>query len=135
MNTNNGGGYLGAGHDSRSAFPRRKLAQYRRLLPHGLWGGQRLKNTWSLAIWPVVISCGMASSASIMEPMRDSAFNMGTDNAWSICNSIVYIVLGFGRSSISISTIIFFKAKNSFFARFVGLDFASVGLFFPFIHA
>lgn len=31
----------------------------------------------------------------VMEPMRDTAFNMGTNNAWSICNSIVYIVLGF----------------------------------------
>jgi phosphatidylglycerol:prolipoprotein diacylglycerol transferase len=32
----------------------------------------------------------------IMEPMRNENFNMGTDNAWSIANSLVYIVLGFG---------------------------------------
>jgi phosphatidylglycerol:prolipoprotein diacylglycerol transferase len=32
----------------------------------------------------------------IMEPMRNETFNMGTDNAWSIANSLVYIVLGGG---------------------------------------
>ncbi len=30
----------------------------------------------------------------IMEPFRDTNFNMGTDNAWSICNSLIYILLG-----------------------------------------
>ncbi len=30
----------------------------------------------------------------IMEPMRNSSFNMGADNAWSICNSLIYIVIG-----------------------------------------
>lgn len=30
----------------------------------------------------------------IMEPMRNANFNMGTDNAWSICNSIAYILIG-----------------------------------------
>ena len=30
----------------------------------------------------------------IMEPMRNSSFNMGADNAWSVCNSLVYIVIG-----------------------------------------
>ncbi len=30
----------------------------------------------------------------IMEPMRNSSFNMGADNAWSVCNSLIYIVIG-----------------------------------------
>lgn len=30
----------------------------------------------------------------IMEPMRDSKFNMGMDNAWSVINSIAYIAIG-----------------------------------------
>jgi phosphatidylglycerol:prolipoprotein diacylglycerol transferase len=30
----------------------------------------------------------------IMEPMRNSTFNMGSDNAWSICNSLIYIIIG-----------------------------------------
>lgn len=30
----------------------------------------------------------------ILEPFRDSNFNMGTDNAWSICNSLIYVLLG-----------------------------------------
>lgn len=30
----------------------------------------------------------------IMEPFRDTNFNMGTDNAWSICNSLIYILIG-----------------------------------------
>lgn len=30
----------------------------------------------------------------IMEPFRDVNFNMGTDNAWSICNSLIYILIG-----------------------------------------
>lgn len=30
----------------------------------------------------------------ILEPFRDSNFNMGTDNAWSICNSLIYVLIG-----------------------------------------
>lgn len=30
----------------------------------------------------------------IMEPMRDGNFNMGSDNSWSIVNSLIYILLG-----------------------------------------
>ena len=29
-----------------------------------------------------------------LEPLRDSTYNMGMDNSWSICNSLVYILLG-----------------------------------------
>ncbi len=35
----------------------------------------------------------------IMEPMRNSSFNMGADNAWSICNSLIYIVIGLALCS------------------------------------
>ena len=30
----------------------------------------------------------------IMEPLRDGNFNMGTDNMWSVWNSMIYIILG-----------------------------------------
>ena len=30
----------------------------------------------------------------ILEPLRDSNYNMGTDNSWSICNSMAYIFIG-----------------------------------------
>ncbi len=35
----------------------------------------------------------------IMEPMRNASFNMGADNAWSICNSLIYIVIGLALCS------------------------------------
>lgn len=30
----------------------------------------------------------------IMEPMRDTEFNMGSDNSWSVVNSLIYILIG-----------------------------------------
>ncbi len=32
----------------------------------------------------------------IMEPFRDPSFNMGSDNAWSVINSLMYILIGIG---------------------------------------
>ena len=32
----------------------------------------------------------------ILEPLRDSNFNMGSDNSWSICNALIYIITGVG---------------------------------------
>jgi phosphatidylglycerol:prolipoprotein diacylglycerol transferase len=32
----------------------------------------------------------------IMEPLRNSSFNMGSDNSWSIMNSLIYILIGIG---------------------------------------
>ena len=32
----------------------------------------------------------------ILEPLRDANFNMGSDNSWSICNSLIYIITGVG---------------------------------------
>ncbi|MCR4562383.1 MAG: prolipoprotein diacylglyceryl transferase [Bacilli bacterium] len=35
-----------------------------------------------------------------MEPMRDTTFNMGTDNSWSMCNALIYIAIGLGIISM-----------------------------------
>jgi hypothetical protein len=72
------------------------LPQYRRLLPLRLWGGQRTQEIHRQRRFARRYFLWYGIVRLIMEPMRDSAFNMGTDNAWSICNSIVYIVLGLG---------------------------------------
>jgi len=32
----------------------------------------------------------------ILEPLRDSAYNMGADNAWSVWSSLIYVILGLG---------------------------------------
>ncbi len=48
----------------------------------------------------------------IMEPFRDTDFNMGTDNAWSIINSLMYIVIGVGMIAI-IHLLSYDKKENS----------------------
>lgn len=45
----------------------------------------------------------------ILEPFRDANFNMGSDNSWSICNSLIYIIVGLG---IIASTHLFEAIKN-----------------------
>ncbi len=45
----------------------------------------------------------------ILEPMRDANFNMGSDNSWSICNSLMYIIAGLG---IIASTHLYEAIKN-----------------------
>ena len=45
----------------------------------------------------------------ILEPLRDANFNMGTDNSWSICNSLIYIIVGLG---IIAATHLFEAIKN-----------------------
>ena len=45
----------------------------------------------------------------ILEPMRDANFNMGSDNSWSICNSLIYIISGLG---IVASTHLYEAIKN-----------------------
>ncbi len=69
---------------------------------------------------------------SIMEPLRDTAFNMGTDNAWSVINSLAYILIGLG-------IILCFhlydhqKEKKSLLPfPFISLLFAFISLFLPF---
>ncbi len=48
----------------------------------------------------------------IMEPLRDEAFNMGTDNAWSVINSLMYILIGVGMIAI-IQLLSYQKKENS----------------------
>lgn len=48
----------------------------------------------------------------IMEPLRDEAFNMGTDNAWSVINSLMYILIGVGMIVI-IQLLSYEKKENS----------------------
>lgn len=69
---------------------------------------------------------------AIMEPMRDQAFNMGTDNAWSVINSLGYILIG-------IAVILAFhlydreKEKKSILpASCISILFVFTSLFLPF---
>lgn len=69
----------------------------------------------------------------IMEPMRNANFNMGTDNAWSICNSIAYILIG-------ISLIVAFHLSDLLKKKQKTLHFPIIGIcllipcfFFPFL--
>jgi phosphatidylglycerol:prolipoprotein diacylglycerol transferase len=131
MNTNNSGGYLGANMIHVPLFLVESLLNIggyfllvygigkglkKYLVPGDLGGGYFL--------WYGIVRL-------IMEPMRDSAFNMGTDNAWSICNSIVYIVIGVGA-------ILFFhlhdylkKKEGSSWPYALASIFAFAGLAFP----
>ena len=67
----------------------------------------------------------------IMEPLRDTNFNMGTDNAWSVVNSIAYILIG-----LAISLLLHlhdgYKAKGSFLPYAISAAAISfVALFMP----
>jgi phosphatidylglycerol:prolipoprotein diacylglycerol transferase len=72
----------------------------------------------------------------IMEPMRNSTYNMGNDNSWSIINSIMYILLGVGL-------IVFFhlhdyalKHKDKrFILPLAGGVISFAALFFPFLNS
>jgi hypothetical protein len=96
MNTNNGGGYLESGMIHVPLFLIESLLNIAGyfLLVYGL--GKGLKKylvkgdiAGAYFLWYGIVRL-------IMEPWRDSTFNMGADNSWSISNSIVYIVLGLG---------------------------------------
>lgn len=71
----------------------------------------------------------------ILEPMRDGNFNMGTDDAWSVVNSLAYILIG-----IAISLVLHLhddfvengrKSRLSF--AISGLALAFVSMFMPFL--
>jgi len=133
MNTNNGGGYLDptmihvplflvesllsiAGYFLLVYGVGKGLKKY--IVPGDLAGGYFL--------WYGLVRI-------IMEPMRDSAFNMGTDNAWSICNSIVYIVLGVG-TILALHLHDYLAKKGPSSLPFALASIFSVGgLFFPFM--
>jgi prolipoprotein diacylglyceryltransferase len=100
MNTNNGGGYLGAGMIHVPLFLVESLLNIAGyfLMVYGVGKGlKKVHRPWRFGRWLFLV---VWHRPLIMEPMRDSAFNMGTDNAWSICNSIVYIVLASVRDPL-----------------------------------
>ncbi len=62
----------------------------------------------------------------IMEPFRDTNFNMGTDNAWSICNSLIYILIGIVIIAAAHLHDYYMKNKNGTF-----LPLISAGILLP----
>lgn len=72
----------------------------------------------------------------ILEPMRDTAFNMGTDNSWSNCNSLVYMALGLG---IILYFHLYDYRKSATYQSFVDPLVCAVlllpALFFPFLQS
>lgn len=72
----------------------------------------------------------------IMEPMRNSNFNMGTDNAWSISNSIVYIAIGVGIILfLHLHDYLLGKEKKDFLQPLFAFLLALPACFFPFIRS
>jgi phosphatidylglycerol:prolipoprotein diacylglycerol transferase len=67
----------------------------------------------------------------IMEPMRNAQFNMGADNAWSICNSLVYIAIGLAII-MALHLHDFYLAKRKAFPfALVAAILMGIGLIFP----
>ncbi len=69
----------------------------------------------------------------VMEPMRNANFNMGTDNAWSICNSIAYILIGVGLIAAFHLSDRYKKTKKSLHFPIIGMLLCFPGFFFPFL--
>ncbi|MCI2110937.1 MAG: prolipoprotein diacylglyceryl transferase [Bacilli bacterium] len=72
----------------------------------------------------------------ILEPFRDSAYNMGADNEWSIWSSLVYVILGAGF--IVFNHLLDFKEKRAAASGSVPFFVAAasclaVALFTPFL--
>ena len=126
MNTSNGGGYLGAGMIHVPLYlieSMLNIAGYF-LLVYGLGRGlRRFLVKGDIAggyfLWYGVVRL-------IMEPFRDSTFNMGADNSWSISNSIVYIVLG-------LAMILFFHLHDYLMSKEHSLIPAVLSTFFALI--
>jgi len=123
MNTNNAGGYLESGMIHVPLFLIESLLNIAGyfLLVYGLGKGLKkfvVKGDIAAAyfLWYGVVRL-------IMEPLRDSTFNMGADNSWSISNSIVYIVLGLGL-------MLFFHLHDYLMAKEHSLIPASFSAFF-----
>lgn len=71
----------------------------------------------------------------VMEPMRNANFNMGTDNAWSMCNSIAYIILGLLIiASFHLYDFYEKKAKSLSFP-IIGGVLSFIALFMPFLQS
>ena len=69
----------------------------------------------------------------IMEPMRNSNFNMGTDNAWSICNSLAYILIGLALIAAFHMADAYKENKKSLHFPIIGLSLLLPAFFFPFL--
>jgi len=69
----------------------------------------------------------------IMEPMRNADFNMGTDNAWSICNSIAYILIGLGIIALFHLYDGYKKNGKTLHFPIIGLSLLGISLFLPFL--
>ncbi len=71
----------------------------------------------------------------IMEPMRNSSFNMGADNAWSVCNSLIYIVIGLAMCTYFHFYDYYKKNENhkSYVLPFVSSGIALFAVFFLFL--
>lgn len=135
MNTNNGGGYLGAGQIHIPLFLVESLLNIAGyfLIVYGVGKGLKKHTVKGDLLGCYFLWYGIVRL--IMEPMRDSAFNMGTDNAWSICNSIVYIVLGLGAILYFHLHDYLLQQKTSFYPALLASFFAVVGLFFPLLQS
>ncbi len=69
----------------------------------------------------------------VMEPMRNANFNMGTDNAWSICNSIAYILIGVGLIAAFHLSDRYKKNKKSLHFPIIGMILSFPCFFLPFL--
>lgn len=69
----------------------------------------------------------------VMEPMRNANFNMGTDNAWSICNSLAYILIGMGLIAAFHLSDLYKKNKKSLHFPIIGMGLLLPCFFFPFL--
>jgi phosphatidylglycerol:prolipoprotein diacylglycerol transferase len=133
MNTSNGGGYLASGMIHVPLFLIESLLNIGGyfLLVYGMGRGlRRFLVKGDIAggyfLWYGVVRL-------IMEPMRDSTFNMGADNSWSISNSIVYIVLGLGLMVYFHLHDYLLKKEHSLLPALLASLFGVVGLFFLFL--
>jgi len=135
MNTNNGGGYLAAGQIHVPLFLVESLLNIAGyfLIVYGVGKGLKKYTVKGDLLGVYFLWYGIVRL--IMEPMRDSAFNMGTDNAWSICNSIVYIVLGLGAILYFHLHDYLLKQKTSLLPAILSSLFVFAGLFFPFMQS
>ena len=71
----------------------------------------------------------------IMEPMRNSSFNMGADNAWSVCNSLIYIVIGLAMCTYFHFHDYYEKNENhkNYLLPFVSAAITLIAVFFLFL--
>lgn len=72
----------------------------------------------------------------IMEPLRNSSFNMGSDNSWSVINSLMYILIGVALIvGFHLSDLVKKDKKFSFAVPATGALLGFCALFFPFMNS